>query len=89
MYLFQRVGEDVCTCEYGSCVYLHPHPQKYLGQYKSSVVKVLFPYRKQNKFLFYEEIERLSLYLSMLFDRSALNIRIKIPCEELFLLEAG
>jgi hypothetical protein len=47
----------------------------YLGLSKSSGGDTFFSYRKLGKiFLFYEQIERLSLYFSMLFDNYSTGI---------------
>jgi hypothetical protein len=50
---------------------------KYLGQSKSSVVTILFPYRKLKEiFFFHIVIEKRMLYFSMLFDHTSTNIII-------------
>ena len=53
----------------------------YLGLSKSSGEGAFFSYIKLEKmFFYYQQIERLSLYLSMLFDRYSTNvIIIKFP----------
>jgi hypothetical protein len=49
----------------------------YLGQSKSSERAAFFSYRKLEKvFFFYQQIERHSLYLSMLFDHYSTNAMI-------------
>jgi hypothetical protein len=48
----------------------------YLGQSKSSEGGTLSFYRKLKKILFYEQLERLSLYFSMLFDHYSTGIII-------------
>jgi hypothetical protein len=53
----------------------------YLGHTKSSEGGTFFSCRKLEKiFFFYEQVERLSLYLSMLFDHYSTNVMImKLP----------
>ncbi len=51
--------------------------KKYLGQSKNSEPDIIFSYRPLGKiFFFYEQIERLLLYLSMLFDHYSTDIII-------------
>jgi hypothetical protein len=60
----------------------------YLGQSKSSERGTFFSYRKFEKnFFLYQQIERHSLYLSMLFDHYSTNAMIIKFRLELFLLK--
>jgi hypothetical protein len=59
--------------------------KKYLGHTKSSGQPILFSYKLLRKiFFFYEKIERLLLYLSMLFDHYSIDIIIINLSEKLF-----